>query len=447
MRLMFPGRFPLFILYPIILLLLLTGCKKEIVPKAFWPRSAHEAYQHSLEQANLNQTALGLDWIKAGEISLKEPIDNSLPFEEEFYWDSKTAEGVGYRFFVKRGLRVEVEIAVHAADSMLLFCDLFRERGDSVIEWSHVATADEAGHRLEFEPRRDANYILRLQPELLRGGRFRVLVREVPSIRFPVQGKSSQSIQSFFGDPRDAGSRDHHGVDIFASRHTPVIAPSESSVTRVGEGEIGGKYVWLYDSKRSLNLYFAHLETQEVNPQAKVSAGQIIGTVGNTGNAKYTPTHLHFGIYRNGPIDPFHFIAETMVEPDRISGDTLFLGKMVRSKQPAFLKSSPGLANLPMDTIDQHSVMKVTALAANLYRVLLPDGSRGYIAENQVELVRDSLQQEIIPEEITLLESPHHHSVHMSNVKSGEKFTVLGRYKEFIFGKTHEGMMGWICNL
>ncbi len=425
-------------------ILLLSACKNEIVPKAFFPRSAHEAYQHSLEEVHLDQTALGMDWMKAGESSLKEPINISLPFEEEFYWDPKIAEGVGYRFFVKRGLRVEAEISVQSTDSMLLFSDLFRQKGDTVFEWTHVATADEKGHRLEFEPRRDANYVLRLQPELLRGGRFRVLIREVPSIRFPVKGKNSRSIQSFFGDPRDAGRRDHHGVDIFASRNTPVIAPSESTVTRIGEGEIGGRYVWLYDSKRSMNLYFAHLETQEVELQTKVSAGQIIGTVGNTGNAKYTSTHLHFGIYRNGPIDPYHFIAETDVEPDGISGDTFLLGALVRSKQTAFLKSSPGTPSHSMDTIEKHSLMIIKALASNSYRVILPDGSWGYIRESQVELILDTLQQRLIPEETALLESPFQHSVQKVNVHSGDKFDVLGKHKGYMYGKTHNGITGWI---
>ena len=58
-----------------------------------------------------------------------------------------------------------------------------------------------------------------------------------------------------------------------------------------------------------------------------MKAGQVIGTVGNTGNARTTPPHLHFGIYRNGPIDPFHFIAETDTVPDRIQGDSLLLGE------------------------------------------------------------------------------------------------------------------------
>lgn len=312
-------------------LLLLPACRKEIVPEAFFPRSAHEGYQRSLEQANLSETALGRDWISAGEIALEKPLSIALPFEQAFIWDSKSAEANGYRFFVKRGIRVEVEISVYSADSLLLFADLFRETGDTAIQRTHVATADDAMRRLEFEPRRDSYYAFRFQPELLRGGKFKVLIREVPSIGFPVKGKNSRAISSFFGDPRDGGSREHHGVDIFAARHTPVLAPSEASVTRIGEGKVGGRYVWLYDSKRSMHLYFAHLETRVVERGDQVKAGQVIGTVGNTGNARTTPPHLHFGIYRNGPIDPFHFIAETDTVPDITFGDTLRLIKSERN--------------------------------------------------------------------------------------------------------------------
>jgi len=302
-----------------IVIFVLTGCQREIVPKAFYPRSAHEDYEHSLEKAGLSKTALGSEWIRAGEAALNEAQSITLPFEETFQWDSKSANAAGYRFFVKRGLRVEVRISVIHSDTMLLFADLFRERGDTLIEWIHVATADEEMHHLQFEPRRDAYYALRLQPELLRGGKFNVLIREVPSIGFPVEGKDSQAISSFFGDPRDGGSREHHGVDIFAARHTPVLAPSNAKVTRIGEGAIGGRYIWLYDSKRSIYLYFAHLETRKVGLGEKVLAGQRIGTVGNSGNARSTPPHLHFGIYRNGPIDPFHFIAETDTIPKKSS--------------------------------------------------------------------------------------------------------------------------------
>ena len=312
------------IIYFFLLLFTVAACKKEKVPKAFYPRSAHEAYVHSLEQANLHHTALGREWIEAGKNALDEAVEIPLPYEEAFYWDERSAEAGAFRFFAKRGVRIEVEISVQNGDSLLLFADLFREKGDSVIQRVHVATADSL-HRLEFEPRRDSYYALRLQPELLRGGLFRVIIRELPSLGFPVKDKNSRAIASFFGDPRDGGRRDHHGVDIFAPRHTPILAPSDASVTRVGVGDIGGTYVWLYDSKRSMYLYFAHLETREVERGDRVIAGQLIGTVGNSGNARTTAPHLHFGIYSNGPIDPYHFIAETDTVPDRIVGDTLLM--------------------------------------------------------------------------------------------------------------------------
>ena len=307
----------------LVLVLAVTACKKEIVPKAFYPRSAHEAYQHSLELADLTETALGSEWIHAGEEALESPEEIELPYEEVFRWDPRSADAAGYRFKVKRGVRVEVEVTVRSADSLQIFSDLFRVTEDTAMPMIHVATADDRSHYLEFEPRRDSYYALRLQPELLRGGIFMVRIRPFPSLGFPVKGKNSRAIASFFGDPRDGGSREHHGVDIFAARHTPVLAPTDASVTRVDEGDIGGRYIWLYDSKRSMNLYFAHLETQEVSSGEKVSAGQLIGTVGNSGNARTTAPHLHFGIYSRGPIDPFHFIAETDTVPDRILGDSL----------------------------------------------------------------------------------------------------------------------------
>ena len=379
--------FSLHIIFVALLAITLAGCQKEKVPKAFYPRSAHEAYAHSLEQANLHLTALGADWIQAGQLSLEEAVDITLPFQESYYWDARKAEASGYRFFVKRGVRVEVEISIHATDSLLLFADLFRERGDSLIQRIHVATADEDTHRLEFEPRRNAYYALRLQPELLRGGKFSLLVREVPSIGFPVKGKNSRSIASFFGDPRDGGTRDHHGVDIFAPRHTSVLAPSNSSVTRVGEGDIGGKYIWLYDSQRSMYLYFAHLETRNVEAGDRVRAGQVIGTVGNSGNARTTAPHLHFGIYRNGPIDPFSFIAETDTIPEQITGDELFLGRQVQTRGLTVAKNSPTINSIHIDTLEVNSRLRVKGLTGKNIRVELPDGSNAYIPGAGVDLM------------------------------------------------------------
>jgi hypothetical protein len=56
---------------------------------------------------------------------------------------------------------------------------------------------------------------------------------------------------------------------------------------------------------------YAHLSRQAVRTGERVKAGDVIGYVGTTGNARGTPPHLHFGIYalREGPIDPLPFVS------------------------------------------------------------------------------------------------------------------------------------------
>ena len=278
--------------------ILVIGCKKEKVPEVYKPSNAHEEYIYSLKTANLSETALGRDWINASVDALKNPVGISTPFEEVFYIDPNDPAAYAYLFDVKRGQRIEVDITLFSKDTSILFIDVYREQGESFEEWIIVASADKEEHRLEFEPRRDARYIVRLQPELLRGGQFNIIIRLVPSLDFPVEGRGNQSIQSFFDSPRyrDGKRVRHNGVDIFARRHTPILAPCDAYVQRVDTGEIAGNYIYLYDSKRYLYIYFAHLQTQDVKPHTKVISGQKIGTMGNTGNAITTPPHLHFGI-------------------------------------------------------------------------------------------------------------------------------------------------------
>lgn len=125
---------------------------------------------------------------------------------------------------------------------------------------------------------------------------------------FPVAGRKSR-IASFWGAIRDGGARKHEGIDIFAPRKTPVLAVRDGIITTTGNGGRGGKYIWLKASGDKFNYYYAHLDKQYVKPGQKVKAGQVIGTVGNTGNARFTPAHLHFGMYsRAGAVDPLPYV-------------------------------------------------------------------------------------------------------------------------------------------
>ncbi len=365
------------------------GCRREIVEEPYRPSDAHENYLHSLRLARLADTALGRDWISASRESLRAPVEVTPPFEEVFYADPKEAFAVAYRFPVKRGQRVELEALWSGPKPPRLFMDLFRDPETEGQEWLQVASADIQTNRLAFEPRREGRYVVRLQPELLRGGSCRVTIVVGASLGFPVKGQDTRSFGGGFGAPR-GGGRVHRGVDIFAKRHTEVLAPAKARVRFVGENDLGGNVVWLYDTERSLHYYFAHLQTQNVEAGAEVEPGQVIGTVGNSGNASRTPPHLHFGIYaaNEGGVDPHYFIAPTQMDIIPLTAGMDYLGKWVRSREPQLsLRESAHRRAEEKLRLEVHSPMQILGASGGMFRVLLADGSSGYVSADSVEPV------------------------------------------------------------
>jgi murein DD-endopeptidase MepM/ murein hydrolase activator NlpD len=431
----------------IVSLLLFSHCQKEIVPEPYKPSNSHEAYVHSLRSAGLAHTAIARDWILAAENAMKSPLDVEPPFEEAFYVDHAAAFAVAYHFSVIKGQRVEIDVAFDGQKRCRLFMDLFRVRGLSHDDWRLVASANNNERHLEFEPKQDAEYVLRLQPELLRGGRFTVTIRNVASLGFPVLGYDYRAIGSGFGAPRDGGRRRHHGVDIFAKRHTPVIAPSRAFVRRVRESDIGGLNIWLHDAERGLHMYFAHLQTQDVKPNTYVEPGQRIGTVGNTGNARRTPSHLHFGLYASGEgaVDPVNFIKKTDSTPEEITADLNVLGQWARSKQSKIsLKASTATRALEILRLSPYSAVKVLAAAGDTYRVLLPDGLSGYVPARDIESITESLATQRTDLIHEVREAPMEQSAVMEKINGGEEFAVLGHFQGYWLVKTHKEKVGWL---
>jgi murein DD-endopeptidase MepM/ murein hydrolase activator NlpD len=211
-----------------------------------------------------------------------------------------------FQLALKRGQRLEAVTHVASTTPAEAFVDVF-EAVDAV-DPNH---RDGALRAVDYEAEIDRTVIVRVQPELLRAGRLDVVFRAVPALGFPVADARARNVQSRFGDPRDAGRRSHEGIDIFAGRGTHVISATDGVVMRVGENRLGGNVVWVWDVSRGLRLYYAHLDEQLVTTGQRVKVGDVIGTVGNTGNARTTAPHLHFGIYENGrgAIDPYWFIA------------------------------------------------------------------------------------------------------------------------------------------
>ena len=431
----------------LVFLFLFPSCRQEIVPKPYKPTHAHDGYLHSLKEAKLSDSALGQDWIAAAKEALKKPVDIALPLDEVFYISPSEPMAVAYRFDVKRGQRVDLDVSVDSAKPSRLFIDCFRVRDAAEEDWLLVASANETEKHLYYEPRRDAQYIIRLQPELLRGGRYRVTLRKDASLDFPVEGKTKGAILSGFGVPRDAGRRVHNGIDIFSKRHTPVLAPSDAQVRRVGENDLGGNVIWLSDSKRSITLYFAHLETQDVEPGTQVKAGQKIGTVGNSGNARTTPPHLHFGIYArgSGPVDPAPYVIKIEDTPRPVSADLEMLGRWARSKgTDVSLRISANGHSDQIMSLDQYSPMRIQAAVYRWYRVLLPDGTSGFVYEDSIEPLDESLEnlQALTNQEIR--ETPFFNAPAKEVVSAGDMFSVLASYDGYWMVRTNLGHTGWM---
>jgi hypothetical protein len=280
----------------------------------------------------------------------------------------------------------------------------------------------------------------------LRGGRFTVTIRNVPALGFPVEGAEFSDIGSWFGDPRDGGRREHHGVDIFARRHTPVIAPSDATVRRVREGAVGGRTVWLRDEERDLHLYFAHLQEQRVRANDTVKKGQVIGTVGNTGNARTTPPHLHFAIYygRAGAVDPVDFLKKTDITPKAVTAELQILGQWMRARDGrTFLSKAPSTRSERLSEVEPYTPMKVLAAAADRYRVLLPDGQTGYVAPDRIEPLGESLQTQAAARTLSITESPKMGSVEMERILPGKMIDILAYFQDYWLVRTNEGLTGW----
>ena len=131
------------------------------------------------------------------------------------------------------------------------------------------------------------------------------------SLPSPVVGVSPNALRDTWGVARDGGRR-HQGIDIFAPKGTPVSSTTQGLVLRVGQNRLGGNVVWIFGPGGQRH-YYAHLDRfGDLKPGDLVMPGDIVGYVGNSGNARGTPPHLHYGVYASGAgaINPFPLLQQ-----------------------------------------------------------------------------------------------------------------------------------------
>ncbi|MCJ7439270.1 MAG: peptidoglycan DD-metalloendopeptidase family protein [Acidimicrobiia bacterium] len=96
-----------------------------------------------------------------------------------------------------------------------------------------------------------------------------------------------------WGAPR-SGGRTHQGTDLLAAMSTPLVAVVAGTIDWDLD-DLGGTGVWLHGDD-GVGYYYAHLSKWEGTAPRRVTRGEIIGYVGDTGNARGGPPHLHFGV-------------------------------------------------------------------------------------------------------------------------------------------------------
>lgn len=151
---------------------------------------------------------------------------------------------------------------------------------------------------------------------------------EIPStasgLVIPVVGIASEDLRDSFTAPR-SGGRTHNAIDIAAPTGTPLVAVTDGTVTRRHWNRLGGRTLYLTSADGRYDYYYAHLDSYEdgIEIGTRVRRGDVLGTVGATGNAR--GPHLHFqvldkrGSGRGTPVNPYDLLrlAELAVADQR----------------------------------------------------------------------------------------------------------------------------------
>lgn len=343
-------------------------------------RTAKEKYKRDFKISD----ELFKIWEEQVKLALNDSIKIDLPYLQAGQFWPRNFQIYSYNINLSVGEKLEIEV-VSDSINHLVFIELYKKKKDSVAGFEKVQDAEYAEKSLSAEVDETGIYKVIIQPGLEANTPFSIKMKKSPVYTFPVAGGNNQNVQSLWGAARDGGKRSHEGVDIFAPRGTPVIAVTNGRITSSGERGLGGKQVWLRDSERGQSLYYAHLDSIAPLGNARVKIGDTIGFVGNTGNARTTPPHLHFGIYRGyrGAVNPYPHIfqqEEPKFElPDIPENPNFVTNAIANLRDQPNSRNSSVLLNLePQDTL------RVLGKTNEWYHIRTATNLAGFIHESLV---------------------------------------------------------------
>jgi murein DD-endopeptidase MepM/ murein hydrolase activator NlpD len=319
-------------------------------------------------------------WETAYTNAITDSLDVTLPYGEKGTFAPYRNVAYSYITELQEG---EVLVANVAKDSInqRVFMDVFEDRNGI---WQHAKSSTIAESSLEYEIAQTGRYKIVIQPEVLAASDFFISLNKRPLYTFPVAGKGNAAVGSFWGMDRDGGKRSHEGIDIFANRGTPVVAATNGSISFTGERGIGGKQVWLRDGLFGKSLYYAHLDSIKVQSGASVKKGDTLGFVGNTGNARTTPPHLHFGIYRSGAVNPLPYVFQTSKVIEAAFAHN-YKATQLKAKGVANLRKAPNTKAVTLGTLKANDTIALLGQHNDWLHIQTRVGQKAFVHKSLVK--------------------------------------------------------------
>ena len=418
------------IIFPALLSAIVLSACSSASTNIFNKKTPLEKYEDKLEDNGLEKTPEGRQWLAASLMALQQPVTVELPYRHAGIFSSVKPQSIGLFFTAKRGQRLIFDLDKTDTSSFVLYAELYRQ--DASGGTTLLQSPDTNVSGFTYDVPETGAYILKVQPQLFRVGNYELSVSTGPSLAFPVGDKKAY-IGSIWGDDRDGGKRSHEGVDIFAPKRTPAVAAADGYIASVREGGIGGKTVWLRPEGKNITLYYAHLDEQLVQEGQQVKKGDTIGLVGNTGNARTTPPHLHFGIYGfGGAVDPFPFVNRQVKAAPAVNTKKM-------AEQLRLVKD----LTLPQFNAKKNTLLMPLAVTSKGYIAELPDGRLVQTTFASVQSASKPIRKSIAALATALYKLPSAEGGSSHTLQPGSTVSVIGYFNEYAYIRSGEAE-GWI---
>lgn len=408
----------------------------------FSQRTQHEQYADKLIKAGLDETVLVRKWFEAASESINKPLRIELPYKETGYFSDDMPGAAGFTFNARQGEIVKINVDVKP-DSVMVFADLWQQEESGSLKLLETRT-DTAGKTISVKITKDALYRLRIQPPLLMATSYTLTLTTAASLAFPVPSDAKPKIGSFWGAARDGGSRSHEGIDIFGKFRTPVVAVADGYISSTRTNNLGGKVIFLRPANANYSLYYAHLDSQLVSEGEYVQTGKMIGLMGNTGNAKNTPTHLHFGIYTGlGAVDPLPYVNNQRPDAPAISASLQLVNKYARLKSNSTLIRDVNEKITSAIIVKKEDLVKITGATVNWYKVTLLNGEKGLLNSNSLSSIENEIRTIKVNKESVLLNYPSVEGLAKQIIPAETKLSVYAVSNGFYYTE-YNRQYGWI---